>query len=178
MFGDDSFGVMKIDECSDIASVIGECRGSWSPSRAGFKNFPDVWLLEEYIPGTVVSVDGVIQNRRVQFAGLVEIGMGPEPHFTQCANWLPARIREQEAKACFVLTQRVIAALSLDQCGFHCELRLSPKGTPSLIEIAARLPGGLIPEAYSRAYGLDLASAMLDVWMGRPAILRSRKKVM
>jgi len=177
IFGDDSLGVSKLDHGSDISNVISECRSTWSRHRDAFKNFPDVWLLEEYMPGRLVSVDGIIHDGRVQFAGLVEIGMEPEPHFTQSANWLPARVSSEGSSACFAFTQRVIAALEFDNCGFHCELRLGECDVPSLIEISARLPGGLIPEAYARAYGLDLAGSMLDIWMGRTAELRRTRQM-
>jgi hypothetical protein len=41
-----------------------------------------------------------------------------------------------------------------------------------VIEIAARVPGGLLPEAYQRAFGLDLYRIQLDLWHGRAPDLR------
>ena len=177
LFGDDSFGVHKIDAHTDILEVIEECRRTWSAAHPAFVNFPDVWLLEEYVPGRMVSVDGIVQHRRVHLAGLVEIGMGPEPRFTQCANWVPPRISPEATAACGDLARRVIDALGLDHCGFHCEIRLGSRDDPTLIEIAARLPGGLIPKAYHDAYGLHLADAMLAVWMGAEATLAPARRV-
>jgi biotin carboxylase len=171
LFGVTSLGVMKIENQSDLATVASECQYTWSAAQPAYRNFPDVWLLEEYLPGIVVSVDGIVQAKRIHFAGVVEIGMGPEPHFVQCANWLPARITAAQTQSCFELAERIITALGLDNCGFHCELRLPAQGRPQLIEIAARLPGGLIPEAYLHAYGFDLAIAMANIWLGRPATL-------
>jgi biotin carboxylase len=176
VFGDDSFGVMKI-ECNTgeeaIQAIIAECRKTWSPASPAYKNFRDVWLLQNFVEGKLISVDGIIKDGHIHFAGLVEIGMGPEPRFTQSANWLPPRISASQSGLCSEVATRAITCLGLDHCGFHCELRLPPIGKPVLIEIAGRLPGGLIPKAYELAYGLDLASAMADVWFGNTVDLRA-----
>jgi biotin carboxylase len=173
VFGDDSFGVMKLESAVGVAAAVAECRRTWSRERRAFENFPDLWLLEQYLPGAMASVDGIVQDGRLQLAGVVEIGMGPEPRFTQSANWLPSRLSPAQVEGCLSMTRRVVTALGFDQCGFHCELRVPRQGDPALVEIAARLPGGLIPEAYHRAYGIDLANAMLDLWTGVPAELRA-----
>ena len=109
--------------------------------------------------GPVVSVDGIVQNKKINTIGMVEFVMGPEPRFTQEANYIPARLDKETQSKCEAMAQKVIEALGFDNCGFHCEQRITPSG-PVLIEIAARLPGGPLQPGYKQAYGVDLTSLM------------------
>jgi hypothetical protein len=92
--------------------------------------------------------------------------MGPEPRFTQEANYIPARIDQKKKNDCKLMTRKIIKVLGLNNCGFHCELRITPQG-PVLLEIAARLPGGPLQLGYKEAYGIDLTSEMVDIWLGK-----------
>jgi biotin carboxylase len=175
VFGDDSFGVLKIDQKSNLKEVITLCRRTWSDKQVAFRNFTDIWLLEEYVAGKVVSADGIIQGGKIHFAGVIEIEMGPEPWFIQCANYLPPRITVTEEAACREVTKATINALGFDNTAFHCELRLTCDG-PVVIEIASRLPGGVIIPAYKRAYGIDFISAMVDLWFGLDVNLVHKRK--
>lgn len=166
IFGNNSYGVIKIDSTIDIETLVQLSQKTWSLAQEeAFKNFSGIYLLEQYVAGTVVTVDGIIQNRQIWIAGMVEVEMGPEPWFTQQANYLPPKLDSEIVELCYEMTKTIIKALGFDNCGFHCELRITPDG-PVMIEIAARLPGGWILPAYERAYGIDLVSKMLDVWQG------------
>lgn len=166
IFGNNSYGVVKIDSTVDIASVVLLSQKTWSLAQEeAFKNFSGIYLLEQYVAGSVVTVDGIVQNRQIWIAGMVEVEMGPEPWFTQQANYLPPKLDSEIVEMCYEMTQTIIRALGFNNCGFHCELRITPEG-PVMIEIAARLPGGWILPAYERTHGIDLVSKMLDVWQG------------
>lgn len=166
IFGNNSYGVVKIDRTVDIESLVQLSQKTWSLAQEeAFKNFSGIYLLEKYAAGSVVTVDGIVQNKRICIAGIVEVEMGPEPWFTQQANYLPPKLDSEIVELCYEMTKTVIRTLGFDNCGFHCELRITRDG-PVMIEIAARLPGGWILPAYERAYGIDLVSKMLDVWQG------------
>ena len=166
LYCDDSFGVMKIEQDSDLTAVVEECTLTWSIDQESYKNFPDIWLVEKYLDGPVVSVDGIVVDGDARFAGIVEIEMGPEPRFTQIANHLPPQIDLQLQERCLRLVRDTIDALRLDTTPFHCELRLAATG-PALIEIGARLPGGTILKAYEEAYGVDLLRSAVALWVGQ-----------
>lgn len=174
IIGSKSYGVKKfeapvteseLDELFTLTSV---------EEKELFKNFTHEFLIESYLEGMVVSVDGFIQNSTISFAGIIEFGMGPEPHFTQESNYIPARISETDSEHCVTYTTAVIRALGFDNCGFHAELRITPEG-PRLIEIACRLPGGPLQLGYHRAYGYNLASNLVDIWLGTKTVLQKTK---
>ena len=95
---------------------------------------------------------------------MVEFVMGPEPWFAQEANYIPPRLSDSSVQKCKAMLHKIVDALGFDNCGFHCEMRLTDKG-PVLIEIAARLPGGPLQPGYKRAYGADLSSLLVDIWL-------------
>ncbi len=169
-----SFGVKKFEGSTTIEDVK-EIFNLTSEEQADyFKNFAQDFLIEEYLSGPLLSVDGFIQNGNIHIAGMIEFILGPEPHFTVEKNYIPARLNHTDEQQCMNYTKEIIEALEFDDCGFHCELRLTAEG-PRLIEIACRLPGGPLQLGYQQAYGINLASNLIDIWLGKETELAPSK---
>jgi biotin carboxylase len=164
IIGSKSFGVKKFEQPFIIEDLEELFNLTDEEEKELFKNFTGDFLIEEYLSGPVVSVDGFVQHNNTSIAGVIEFVMGPEPHFTQEANYIPTRFKTEINQACIDYTQHVIRALQFDNCGFHCELRVTSNG-PKLIEIAARLPGGPLQLGYKQAYGYNLAQNLVDIWL-------------
>lgn len=174
VFGSNSFGTVKIDTEKQIQDVIKEVKlNTTSSTSEAFKNFESIFLVEEYMQGPVVSIDGIVQDKKPQIVGMVEFAMGPEPRFTQEADYIPPRFDKKTIEDAYKMTERIVKTLEFNNCGFHCEMRLTPEG-PKLIEIASRLPGGPLQPGYKKAYGVDLTEALIDIWLGKKVKL-SRK---
>ena len=92
--------------------------------------------------------------------------MSQEPLFLQHRTLLPSQLDPKMRRQLKSAARKIIKALEFDNCGFHCEMRLTKKG-PVLLEIAARLPGGHIQEAYQVAYDVDLTDLYLDMCLGK-----------
>lgn len=176
IFGSESYGVVKIEDGFDPDMVISEITGNTGENKKEvFKNFPGTFIIEEYLAGPVISVDGVVAGRDVHIAGIVEFVMGPEPRFTQEANYIPARIADDAALAAEEMARDIIHTLGFNNTGFHCEMRLTKNG-PVLLEIAARLPGGPLQPGHLRASGINLTKELINVWLGRPYHLTPSKQ--
>ena len=174
IFGSQSYGVKKIESEKTLEDDIKEIVDLTNQSKKEvFKNFNGIFLIEEYMSGKVVSVDGIVQNGVTHIAGMVEFVMGPEPHFTQEANYIPARLKDNTKHQCHEMARKIIAALGFNNCGFHTEMRLTANG-PVLIEIAARLPGGPLQLGYQKAFGYNLASNMIKVWLNESITLTKK----
>ncbi len=174
IIGYKSYGVKKFETTvtnEDISELFDLTN---TEEKEFFKNFNNDFLIETYLSGPLVSVDGFVQNKKISFAGIVEFLMGPEPHFTQEANYIPARISKDTEKSCFEYTSSVIEALEFNHCCFHAELRITSEG-PRLIEIACRLPGGPLHAGYNRAFGYNLAINLIDIWLGNETKLKPQK---
>jgi biotin carboxylase len=176
IFGAESCGIIKVEPEYIITDIVNEITlNATENTQEVFKDFTGDVLVEEYMPGKVVSIDGIVQAKEILFAGMVEFAMGPEPRFIQEASYIPARVERSVVAACKDMASEIIETLGFDNCGFHCELRLTPDG-PVLLEIAARLPGGPLQRGYKQAYGFDLTSSIIDLWLGQKIALRPSRK--
>jgi predicted ATP-grasp superfamily ATP-dependent carboligase len=124
------------------------------------------FVIEEYVAGVLFSVDGVIQNNKIFFIGETEFFLGKEPQFIQLGGITPTEFNYKQIVHAKKFVTNIIHTLQYNNCGFHCEMRMH-NGTPVLIEIAARTPGGPLLNNYKVAYGIDGADLMFDVWIGK-----------
>lgn len=176
IFGAESYGTIKIEDGFETKDILKELTlNTKSDKKSVFRNFTNTFLLEEYLSGRVVSVDGLVQDWKIMILGMVEFVMGPEPRFTQEANYIPARLNKDITAECHDSAKKIIKALGFDNCGFHCEMRLTEKG-PVLIEIASRLPGGPLQPGYKEAFDVDLTSLLVDIWLGKKVELEKGKQ--
>lgn len=131
----------------------------WRFSRAA--------LVEEYVPGPELSVEGYVRGDRITFVSLTEKLLGPEPGFVEMGHIVNAAVDPATAAQVEDYVARSIRALGLPFGPFHAELRLSPRG-PMLMEIAARLAGDRICDLILRATGVDLYEEMIRAYAGLP----------
>jgi len=175
--GSASHGVKLISSVQDIPEVISDIQHTLTKeTEEVFKNYKGQAVIEEYLEGIVVSVDGFVQARQIQIIGNTEFIMGQEPYFTQIGSCIPARI---DKKMCATLNEycvECVQQLGFDDCGFHGEFRISKDGNIKLLEIAARLAGGPIVLGYEKAYGIDLIEAMVGIWLGKKVNLVAKYK--
>ena len=177
VLGYSSIGVYKINKNVNLTSVIHKINAACKVNRDGvLKNFNYTFLVESYVEGVQISVDGIVNNNKILFAGIVETVVSPPPNFTAYANYFPPRIPKLAQNKAFKYCIKVIKALDFNNCAFHCELKLTKQG-PVLIEIACRPPGGSIMEGYKKAYGIDFFTAMLDLWLDNNISLSCKHSV-
>jgi biotin carboxylase len=123
-------------------------------------------LLEEYVAGPELSVEGIVQDGDVHFVSITEKLLGPEPYFLEVGHIVQAQLPPAAVQAIRSYTEEVVRALGITLGPFHAELRLTGQG-PVLIEIAARLPGDHICDLILRARGVDLRRSMIAAYLGQ-----------
>ncbi len=100
-------------------------------------------LVEGYIPGREVALEGILTNGRLRTLALFD---KPDPlvgpAFEESIYVTPSRLPRDMQLAVESMTQRVAAALGLTHGPVHAELRLD-EGEPVILEIAPRSIGGL-----------------------------------
>lgn len=169
--GADSVSVRKIVRTADVAEAQSVGRDLEAHRRSDqLPVYNPRWLVEAYLNGPLISVDGVVQRGVGHVIGMTETELGLEPWFNIEVNWMPARFDNETCESCRKLVTTVLAALGFDTCGFHAEIRLTDSG-PRLVEIAARIPGGKVPEGYRQSLGIDLAEIMTRLWLGQPVTI-------
>ena len=167
IFGTSSHGVLMIkDNNYNYSEVVKMIKSTVNrDNRESFKRFSGDMVIEEYIPGKMISLDGFVQNRKLIVIGSIEFIMGKEPYFTQVSSYISARLTKEEFSVAKKMLNLIIKRLGFENTPFHAEFRLKD-GTPYLIEIAGRIAGGFIHETFNKVYGINIIGLMLDCWLG------------
>lgn len=125
-------------------------------------------LVEDFIPGTEVAVEGLLDNGRLQLLAVFD---KPDPldgpYFEETYYITPSRlsarvqeqIREQVHAAC--------SAYGLRQGPIHAECRMNAQGI-WILEVAARTIGGLCARLLQVGTGFGLEELVLTQALGRP----------
>jgi biotin carboxylase len=100
------------------------------------------FLIEEFIPGYEVAVEGLVVNRRLHVLAIFD---KPDPldgpFFEETIYVTPSQVPAGFQKAIGDCAERAVRALGITEGPVHAELRYNERG-PWLIELAARPIGG------------------------------------
>lgn len=196
--GSSSYGVIRIDPTDSIEEIanhldaiqtyIGTYRDQnpqypfefWLPQAGYGIATSDVmdpetdFLLEGFIGGQQVSVDGIVSGGCVSCFGVIEIErIKNTDYFLEYEEWMPTKMgtdRETDIKHTVELT---VAALGLTNSCFHCELKVSDAGI-FVIEIAARRGADNISDFLKRVMHIDIYEEGLRLAVGESRIYANR----
>ena len=127
-------------------------------------------LVEEYARGPEYSVETFSVDGEVRWSGVTEKCVRGKPWFVETGHVFPAPVPVDQARALVRTAQEAVASLGIRLGAAHSEIRLTPEG-PVLIEMNARLAGGMIPELIRLATGLDLLDLQLRAAAGLPVLI-------
>ncbi|MFB6809017.1 ATP-grasp domain-containing protein [Streptomyces sp. NPDC056387] len=150
--------------CQDLAGFPVNARGQ---DRA------PVILLEELLGGPEVSVETVSFGGATHVVGVTDKSIGGAPAFIETGHMFPAGTEAALASEAAETALRAVKALGLDQVVCHTEIKLTPDG-PRLVEVNPRPAGNRITELVRHVTGVDLATACVDVALGREPDLAPR----
>ncbi len=138
--------IAKILEASDAAS----------PAEVG-----DHVLVEDYIPGTEIALEGLLDQGRLKVLALFDKPDPLEgPFFEETIYVTPSREPQSVQNAIATMTARAATVLGLHNGPIHAELRINKTG-PLVIELAARSIGGLCSRVLRFGVGMRLEELIL-----------------
>jgi biotin carboxylase len=124
-------------------------------------------LIEEFIEGTEVALEGLLAGGRLQVLALFD---KPDPldgpYFEETIYVTPSRREAGEQDAIVATAAAAAAAIGLREGPIHAELRVNEDG-PWVIDLAARSIGGLCARALRFGTGLSLEEIILLHATGR-----------
>ncbi len=113
-------------------------------------------LLEGFLEGQQVSVDGTVCDDVVNCYGVIEIErIRDADYFLEFEEWLPTRLGPQREQEICAVVRQAVAALGLRRGCFHCELKVTATAI-AVIEVAARRGADNIADFLDRAMGVDI----------------------
>ena len=130
-----SRGVMRADNVQGFMKAQNRLRSIVRQPEATF-------LIEEFIPGYEVALEGLVVNRRMHVLAIFD---KPDPldgpFFEETIYVTPSQVPAAVQKAIVECAERAVRALGITEGPIHAELRYNERG-PWLIELAARPIGG------------------------------------
>jgi biotin carboxylase len=119
------------------------------------------YLVEEYIPGIEVALEGLLTNGQLKVLALFD---KPDPlhgpFFEETIYVTPSRLPEGIHDQIACCAEKAAAALGLTVGPVHAELRINERG-PWLVELAARSIGGYCSKALRFDMGVSLEELIL-----------------
>lgn len=112
-------------------------------------------LIEEYLDGPEYSVEMFAINGDIVPIGITEKKVTGDPYFVENQHIFPAPLRKDLELRIIDVTKKAIKTLGITHGATHSEIKLI-HGEVKVIEINARLAGGMIPELIRIATGDDV----------------------
>lgn len=158
-----SLGVIRVDSHSEASLAEGRIRRIIE-AQGGDAQAP--LLVEEYIEGIEVAVEGLVSDGAVNVLAILD---KPDPlvgpFFEETILVTPSRLRQQVQVEIVDVVEDAVRALGLVMGPIHAEVRYGDQG-PVLIEVAARSIGGLC----GRALTFGLLGETLETVVLRAAL--------
>ena len=161
----------ELDEaCRRIEALL--ARPAIRAARAGLE---DEILVEEYVDGAEVALEGVVTRGALQVFAIFD---KPDPlvgpFFEETIYVTPSALEDGTQARIADHVQRAAAALGLRNGPLHAECRITPEGNIYVLEVAARPIGGLCSRVLRFAGGATLEHILLRQAVGQDVSGASR----
>ncbi|WP_025121917.1 MULTISPECIES: acetyl-CoA carboxylase biotin carboxylase subunit family protein [unclassified Serratia (in: enterobacteria)] len=145
-----SIGVALVSDADQLSARFSE---SFTVSSEGADDFKDSVLVEEYLTGPEISVDGYCINGRYQHMFIARKNVGMHPHFEEIGHVVDSNDPLLKDSNLISVLEQAHRAIAFENGITHTELKITPKGYV-IVEINGRLGGDLIPYLASLATGI------------------------
>ena len=168
-------GVIRADDAKAFRAAFRRISHILAQPDAGTYG-TDRILVEEYIPGAEVAVEGLLRGGRLTVLALFDKPDPLEgPFFEETIYTTPSRLPADEQRGIIATTAKALAAIGLRDGPVHAELRINDRGH-WLVEAAARSIGGLCGRILRFGAGVRLEELILRHALGLPIKSLEREK--
>src|SRR5262249_28486502 len=158
-----SRGVMRVDGPDELSAALARLGQLLDRPEVASRGGPSGRriLLEGYIPGIEVALEGLLTTGALRVLALVDEPDPLEgPVFEETIDVTPSLLAAAAQQAIRSCAQEAARALGLTTGPVHAELRVNERG-PWMIEIAARSIGGLCSRTLRFGAGVLLEELIL-----------------
>lgn len=136
--------------------------------QPGFERFVSSrTVLEQYIPGGLYSAELAVSEGVARPLVVARRERAAHNPLFEVAAIMPSGLPDATEDEVVGYLQAVLTCVGLDTGVFHIEFILSPDG-PVLVEINARMMGGISPQLYRHLTGLDVFETLIGLHLGEP----------
>ena len=154
-----SRGVRLVQKADEVAQAAED---ALRVSRSG------TGLVEKYIEGPEVSVEGFVVSGQFHAICISEKSRSTPPYLLDMAVYFPDSLSAEERASILKVAQRAVEVCGLDNCPVHMELLRSDNG-PVVVELAARGAGfRVFTNILPHVTGVDTVDIQLRLALGKP----------
>ena len=157
-----SQGVVKVDHPADFAEGLRIARSARQPGMP----HDDVVLVEEYVEGSEITVDGYFDGRDYIPLYITRKRLNKAPYFEEMGHTLSGDDEYLTDASLQELMAAAHVALGLRGAISHTEVRITPAGF-RVIEVNGRMAGDLVSILVERAMNYNSAWYALELALGR-----------
>ena len=128
-------------------------------------------FVEEYIDGTEVDIDMLLQDGEVKFWSISDNFQTHEPYFIETGQAIPSRLPQAKQDALVRMATKVLSELGIKNGVIHFEAKSSSVG-PVPIEINLRMGGDEVYSFVKHAWNVDLIENAAKIAVGEPLKVR------
>jgi biotin carboxylase len=133
----------------------------------------DFVLVEEYLEAPEFSVEMFTWQGKTTCVGITQKILAGFPYFVEARHLFPASLSDEQFQQVTNTVQQALTLLGILHGATHTEVKWTPQGC-FIIEVNARLAGGMIPELIRLVTGVDLLEQQIKSTVGRPISLQGR----
>jgi biotin carboxylase len=160
-----SRGVIRANDPAELAVAYERTRAMLVDD--GFAPAETAMLVEAFIPGVEVAVEGLMTDGELTVLALFD---KPDPldgpYFEETIYVTPSRLPDETQHAIAAMTSRMAAALGIRHGPVHAELRINEEGVWP-IEVAGRSIGGMCSTILEFGAGMTLEEIIVRHAVGR-----------
>jgi len=164
-----SRGVIRVNTTKELAKGIKTINELLSleeiRERGGEQS--DWILVEEYIPGKEVAIEGIVSESKLKVLAVFDKPEPPVgPTFEETIFVTPSILPEKTLYSLFKTAQNAVNALGIVKGPVHIEVRINSRGN-YILECASRSIGGLCSKILEFQGGMSLEELILRSYLGR-----------
>ncbi|MDH5443912.1 MAG: ATP-grasp domain-containing protein [Gammaproteobacteria bacterium] len=156
-----SRGVIRVDEIGELAEAVARVENILENEGALPDDVRHTLLLEEFIPGQEVAVEGMLYQGNLEILTVFD---KPDPmngpYFEETYYLTPSRFSEDVQQQIYQQLETACQAYGLVEGPIHAECRINENGV-FLLEMAARTIGGLCGRLLTFGTGYSLEELVL-----------------
>lgn len=174
----DDSGSRNVLWCDDLQAAIAHVGKVLAVTR-NVRGQPTagIVIVEELLVGPEYSAEMFGTDDGMRCVGITQRTVSPLPYFVETGHQFPAVVAADVAAEIAEVARQALTATGFRRGPAHVELKLTASG-PVVVEINARLAGGMIAELIRLATGVDLLEQQVRAAAGLPVRLepsRSRR---
>ena len=161
-----SRGVIRANDAGEFANAVQWVQSILTGDQPDAGPVP--YLVEQYIPGVEVAVEGILERGKLTILALFDKPDPLEgPFFEETLYITPSRLPQEIQDAIARTTADAAAALGLQVGPVHAELRINEDGA-WIVEVAGRSIGGLCSKTLQFGVDAPLEELILRQAVGLP----------